>query len=330
MGLILAGDVGGTKTLLGRFSVRDGEPVPERVERFASGEHASLEALVAAFLGDTAEPVDAACLGVAGPVVEGRVDATNLPWSVSVDELAARFGWRSASLINDLVATAEGLPALAAREVTELVSGEACEGSAQLVVAAGTGFGAALRVPAGEAWTCLPSEAGHATFAPRGEEQEGLARFLRQRHGRVSVERVVSGPGIAAAYEYFGARGLPADGVEFARRWVAEDRPRLVTEYALERDSARARAALELFLSSYGAAAGDLALATLALGGVWVGGGIAAKLEPSLREGPFRRAFLGEGRLAELVARIPVRLVREPRTALQGAARHAARSLRAR
>jgi glucokinase len=191
-----------------------------------------------------------------------------------------------------------------------------------LLVAAGTGFGAALLVPRDGALVALPSEGGHMDFAPRNPEEQALALFLRERHGRASIERVVSGPGIEDTYEFLAARGFADEPV--ARRAPGRDLAEVVSELALERRSPRAQAALRIFVSAYGAAAGNLVLAAFALGGVWIGGGIAPKIAPLLRDGVFRDALVAKGRMRPLLERVPIRLVKNPRTALFGAARLAA------
>lgn len=323
--MILGGDVGGTKTNLGLFRADGARLEPIRVERFLNAGHASLEAILALFLADERAPIEAACVGVAGPVVAGTADATNLPWLVSERELARKLGTERVEVVNDLVATAEGIPALADEDVGVVAAGVAAADAAQLVVAAGTGLGVAYLVPVGGGLVAHPSEAGHATFAPQDEEQHALARALRERYGRVSNERVVSGPGLVDVYEHLGARGMPPDDEAFQRRWRAGERGVLVTEYALDKRSERTHRALELFVSCYGAVAGDLALATLARGGVWIGGGIAPAIEAALCDGTFLASFVDKGRLRPLVEAVPVRVIRNPLAALHGAARRAAR-----
>lgn len=323
--MILAGDVGGTKTNLGWFHVEGDRVKTVRAGHFSNREYGSCEALIESFLATDRHPVESFCLGVAGPVLSGAVEATNLPWRLSERELGDRLGLPAPTLINDLVATAEGIPALSEDEVVVLEEGAPRPCAVQLVVAAGTGFGAALRVPVDGRMLVLPSEAGHMEYAATAGPMAELADAVRERHGRATIERIVSGPGLVDAYE-LAASSAPHDPDEaFARRWRDEDRGKLITEYALERGSERASRVLDLFVSALGQVVGDLALSVLALGGVWIGGGIAPAIESKLREATFREAFVAKGRMREIVERVPVRLVRNRRTAMLGAARRAAR-----
>jgi len=319
--VILAGDVGGTKTRLALYepaaSVR--EPVLE--QRLASREYASLAALVHGFLAGAPARPRRAVLGVAGPVVGQRVEATNLPWRIVAAELGAGLGGIPVRLVNDLEATAWGLPLLDASEVETLHPGEPQPGNRALI-AAGTGLGEAVLVWDGTTWRPSASEGGHADFAPRDALEDELLRWLRQRHGRVSYERVLSGPGLAELYRFLAATGRgDASGDVAARFEAAADPGAVVSAAALDGSCGRARLALERFVSIYGAEAGNLALQALAVNGVYLGGGIAPRILPFLRSGGFLEAFRDKGRLAPVLARIPVTVLRDDRAALWGAAR---------
>ncbi|HEY6508419.1 MAG TPA: glucokinase, partial [Vicinamibacterales bacterium] len=276
---ILAGDVGGTKTLLGLFSASTPRPVPLAVRRFATDAGSSLEALVTAFLHEEGphEPVGVAALGVAGPVVEGQARLTNHPWSIDAAGLSRTLG-APVHLLNDLEALAYSLDALAAGEVVTLQRGRPAPTGPKAVIAAGTGLGQALLVrAAGQPLVC-PTEGGHADFAPRTPREDELVRMLRTRHGRATVERVLSGPGLVNLH-HLTHGGAPCQ----ATRGVDESvHPAAVSLAALEQRCGGCQEALELFVSALGSEAGNLALRTLATGGIYVGGGIAAHVEPAL------------------------------------------------
>jgi glucokinase len=323
--VILAGDVGGTKTTLALFA--DGRLVREAT--LASRDFGSLEAAIARFLGaDPRAAVAALAVGIAGPVVDGRCTTTNLPWQVDERALAAAVPVPRARLINDLEATAHGVFALAEHELVTLQSGTPRRGN-MAVIAAGTGLGEALVIDDGVRRTVVASEGGHADFGPRGELEEGLLRFLRLEFGRVSYERVLSGPGLHNLYRYLRETGVAPESRTVADALRHEDPGVVITRHALAGTDALCAGAVAMFASVYGAEAGNLALKVLALGGVAVAGGIAPRLLPVLRAGGFIAAFRDKGRLAPLMDTIPVRVVLDPRAPLLGAARIAADLLRA-
>jgi glucokinase len=331
---LLAGDLGGTNLRLGLFGVEPSGGVAEVAvprlvhrETFASADFAGLAPAIAAFLaavGVTAADVAAACFGVAGPVIGNRTKTPNLAWEIDGDDVAAAVGLRRVTLINDLLATAEGLPAFGGEQVTVLQEGRPDPRGHAALIAAGTGLGMALLPRVGEVRVPLPSEGGHQGFAPRSEEEDGLLDFLRRRHGRVSVERVVSGPGLVAIYHYLRDGGRAPEDPELADRIERTDPGDAISRAAAAGDPL-ASAALDLFVAAYGAAAGDLALTAFATGGLWVAGGIAPKIADRLRAGPFLAAFRDKGRFGPMMEAIPVTLVLEPATAMLGAARVAAR-----
>jgi len=330
--MILAGDIGGTNTRLALFA-RDGSgrlrPLTEK--SYPSRAHDSLESIVALFLQDEATrpdgpagPIEAASFGVAGPVRRGRCETTNLPWVIEAKRLAALAGLATAGLINDLEANAWGLDELGPCDVLVLSAGAPGAGGNSAIISAGTGLGEAGLFWEGRRHIPFATEGGHADFAPRNDIEDGLLRYLRARFGRVSWERVVSGPGLASIYAFLRDTGR---GQETA--WMAEEMGRgdpaaAITSAALEGRCTLASQALDLFVSLYGAEAGNLALKTLATGGLYVGGGIAPRIGERLQAGGFMEAFLAKGRMRTLMESMPVRVVLNAGTGLLGAARHAA------
>ncbi len=322
----MAGDVGGTKTLLGLFERRGGRLHSLRENSFASAAFSSFEAMLREFRADGRERVSAAAIGVAGPIVGDRSQIVNLKWPVELGRVRRAVGTSRVALLNDLEATAWGIPELGARDSLNLTPRlRGATGNAALI-AAGTGLGMALLVRDGNGILPVPSEGGHQGFSPRDARDERLLRFLRRRHGRVSLERVVSGPGLAAIDDFLGHDGSFRRARTMAGRIAkASNRPAAIAEAALADEDPRAAAALDLFVAHYGAAAGDLALVARASGGVWIGGGIAPRILPRLRSKLFLDAFREKGRLSPFIARIPVRVILEPRAALLGAAARAER-----
>ncbi len=333
--MILAGDVGGTKANLGLFDSEKeapGRAAPALVRQatFSSQGAGALEELVARFLeGEAPASLPrAACLGVAGPVIDNTCRAANLPWEMDGAAMERRFGFPFL-LINDLAATGEGVPALKPAELETLQAGTPPRGQAPRgLLAPGTGLGMALLVPEGEGWRVLPSEGGHQDLAPRSLREIEVMRFLLEEHpGHVSVERVISGPGILAIYRSLSAVGQEGDP-ELAALIDAEpdQAPQRISEAGQAGTCPRCERTLELFLSFLGAAAGNLALVGLTRGGVYLGGGIPPKLLPALRSPGFLEAFRAKGRLRGLLEQVPLRVILNPLTALWGAARVARRS----
>lgn len=320
--MILAGDIGGTNARLALVEL-DGEALRiVREERYANEPHPGLESIILDFLGRGSDRPVGVAFGVAGPVLEDRVEMTNLGWVLERSALEKEVGCPVA-LLNDLQATGYGLGDLASDRTAVLQEGKPA-GSTRALIAAGTGLGMAIIVRVAGRTVVLPSEGGHADLAARDEEEAALLRWLRNRYGRVSAERVVSGPGIQDTWEFLVSTGRhdpPADIVE--RIEGAEDRSVAISEMALEEGEPSCLAAVARFVAAYGAVAGNLALTALALGGVWLGGGIAPAILPLLREGPFLASFRDKGRLAAVVERIPVTVILDERAALLGAARYA-------
>jgi len=327
--LVLAGDVGGTKVAVGLFRAEAGAPRRVHTETFAAADFDSLEQVLAAFFTHTdVEPRDlrAACVGVAGPVDDNATHATNLAWEIDGDRVAAACGLADVHLINDLAATAEGVGLLSGDQLATLQPGEPDPEGNRAVIAAGTGLGMALMPRIDGRWVPVATEGGHQDWPPRNDDEISLFHTLRSRYdGRVSVERVVSGPGLVAIYDHLHAAGLAAEDPELRDRLERTDPAQAISQAARAGTDPLAARAVELFLAAYGAAAGNLALVGLATGGLYVGGGIAPKILDALRSGPFLAAFRDKGRFRGLVERVPVRVALEPETALLGAARVAAR-----
>lgn len=322
-GLVLAGDVGGTKTFTGLFE-RSGNTLKEvRSARFANQGRSGVEEIIEEFIesggGDEAGRIEAASFGIACPVVENRCRLTNLDWEVDGDRVRERFGLPTFRYINDLVATAWGVDLLTEDDLVELKGGRDRPGNRALL-AAGTGLGQAQLFWDGSAHLISASEGGHGDFAPRNELEIGLLRFLTEEFGHVSYERVLSGPGLVNVYEFLTTRcGFDADaGIN--ERFHAEGAASVITEEALRGGDPACVKALEVFVSIYGAEAGNIALRCLATGGVYVGGGIAPKILPALEGGGFIEAFLDKGRFTGFLEGVPVRVITNERTALVGAA----------
>ena len=322
--MILAGDVGATHTRLGWFDVRDGALAPGITRVYESRQQGTLDGIVSVFLTEAPGTVRHACLGVAGPVRDGRVEATNLPWIVDARPLAERLGLGRVLLVNDLEANAWGLAALPDEDFAVLQRGRPVETGAAAVISAGTGLGQAGLVWDGHRHRPVASEGGHADWAPQDESQLALWRFLAAEVGHVSVERVLSGPGLHNIYRFLrDGQGLiePSWLAEALRR---EEPSPLISRLGLEGRAEICVRALELFVAIYGAEAGNLALRMLATAGVYLGGGIAPRILPVLRAPAFLAAFTGKGRLRALLEDVPVRVVLNDRAALLGAARRAA------
>jgi len=321
--MILAGDIGGTNTRLALVE-RGGDPRQSVEKRlYDSGAFADLAAIVRQFLTDTGispsrTPV-AAAFGVPGPVRNGRATATNLHWSVDASRLSADLGIRRVEIRNDLEMAGLGIGRLGADRFSTLNEGVADESGNGALIAAGTGLGQAILLRESGGFRPLPSEGGQSDFAPRNNRQDGLLKFLRDRHGTVSCERVVSGPGLHAAFEY-----LVTCGEEPQPRIVEsianQDPALVISTAALRGDCSVCVQALSLFADAYAAEAANLALTALATGGVFLGGGIAPKIVDVLRRPRFMEVFRGTGPLRELLASIPVTVILDEGAALIGAA----------
>jgi glucokinase len=331
--MLLAGDIGGTNTRLAAYSMQDKDgaglapnlqaqsPIAEG--RFPSGAHTSLEAIVRGFVETHGLRVTHAGFGVAGPVVHGRVEVTNLPWVVDSAVLARTLDIGSVALINDLEAIAYGIPVLPPAAFAVLNAGAAGATGNAAIIAAGTGLGVAGLYWDGVTHRPVASEGGHADFGPRNALEIELLRYLLGRFPRVSYERVLSGPGLVNLYQFLRDTGHGREQPAVAEAMEKGDDAAAITRAALDGSDALCQQTLDLFVSIYGAAAGNIALTFKATGGLYVAGGIAPKIRPALEGPAFREAFLAKGRLQDLVETIPVRIVLDDEVGLLGAARAA-------
>jgi glucokinase len=319
--LILAGDIGGTKTRLALFSIQGEKLQPELKKTFPSKQYRGLEPLVEEFLGGQQVLVSRACFGIAGPVVGGKVKTPNLPWVVDSAKIQQLCKLDSVALLNDLEAAAYGIFTLGPEELFTLNEGTAGQRGNKVLIAAGTGLGEATLYDDGRDYHPSASEGGHADFAPTDETQIEMLRYLSQKLDHVSYERVVSGPGIANVYGFLRDSGRVEEPNWLKQKIsVAEDVSVVISQEGLAGSSAICVQALNLFVSVYGAEAGNLALRGKATGGVYIGGGIAPKILAKLKDGTFMRAFLDKGRYRELLSAMPVRVILNDQAALQGAA----------
>jgi glucokinase len=318
--MILAGDVGGTKVHLALYDFINGKLQYTRDERYPAKNYIGLEEIVKEFLG--ADKVTAACFGVPGPVRNGRLRLTNLPWTLDSHELCAGLAIDHVFLINDLEANGYGIAELSKDQICTLSEGDASQTGNRTLIAAGTGLGECFLVWNGRTHIPNPSEGGHADYGPRNEDEIDLLRFLKQKYnGRVSYERVVSGMGLTNIYEFLReVRGME-EPAWLAERIAGVDDPNsVITEVALAARSEICEKALDMFVSAYGAEAGNLALKMLSVGGLYIGGGIAPRILDKLKDGTFIKAFTDKGRLSQLLINMPVRVILDSRAALLGAA----------
>ena len=322
--LILAGDIGGTKTHVALFSFQDNNLKAEVQKTYPSQEYSGLEPILEEFFATGKHPIGRASFGIAGPLIDGKVNPPNLDWVVDPLSLAKTLDVPSVSLLNDLEAAAYGIFTLTPEEFLVLNEGVIRRPGNKVLIAAGTGLGETIIFDDGKDYYPLASEGGHADFAARNELEIELLRCLIDRFGRVSYERVVSGPGLANIYDFLSQRADSTVPGWFAEKIAAaEDPSPVISQAALAGEPEIAVKALDLFASSYGAEAGNLALKAKAIGGVYVGGGIAPKILSKLKDGTFMQAFNDKGRYRELVSSIPVYVVLNEKAALRGAAYHA-------
>jgi glucokinase len=325
---ILAGDIGGTKTHVALFSLQNNKLQSEFHKTFPSQEYSGLEPILEEFLASGEYAIRRASFGIAGPLVDGRVNPPNLDWSVDPASLARTLKLPSISLLNDLEAAAYGIFTLESHEFVVLNEGVIRRPGNKVLIAAGTGLGETTLFDDGKNYYPLASEGGHADFAARDELEIELLRYLIGRYRRVSYERVVSGPGLSNIYDFLKeSSDLEVPGWFVAKMAGAEDRSAVISQAALAGEPKIAVKALDMFVSSYGAEAGNLALRGKATGGVYVGGGIAPKMLDKLKDGTFMQAFNDKGRYQELVSSIPVYVVLNDKAALRGAAYHASLDL---
>jgi glucokinase len=325
--MVLAGDVGGTSTRIGLYDSLPARPRPVAVREFDTLKYDSLTAILKDFASEERvglAEMESACFGVAGPVVGHSAALTNVPWTLDARVIAADLQIPNVSLLNDLEAMAYAVPLLHERELHILQQGEALRGGNIALIAAGTGLGEALLHNVEGRFIPSASEGGHADFAARTEAEIAIVRDLTERLGRAEIEAVVSGTGLMNIYRttHAGSRQCSA-GIDDPADPGA---PAAVSGAALEQRCPGCVEALGIFVEAYGAEAGNLALRSVATGGVYIGGGIAPKILPALADGRFMRAFMSKGSFEDVLRRMPVHVILDPRAGLLGAAIYAAGS----
>lgn len=323
--MLLAGDIGGTKTSLALFDETGDLERPVHQDSLQSARYPSLESLVRDFLGQAGADPAHAVFAVAGPVIDGKSEITNLPWVIDERVLKPALGLETARLINDLAALAYAIPHLNPQDLQTLQEGTPVEGGSIAVIAPGTGLGEAFLTWDGSRYLAFPSEGGHTDFAPTTPIEAGLLRHLQERFGHVSYERIASGSGIPNIYRYLKQMGYAQEPEWLARELAAaEDPAPVIVKTAMEGEHPcdLCRTTLDIFISVLGAEAGNLALKIMATGGVYLGGGIPVRIMPALTTGAFRQAFLHKGRFADLLENFPVSVITDPRAGLRGAAQY--------
>ncbi len=319
---VLAGDIGGTKTSLALFIQGKRRPLLKEMETYSSREAPDLESIIEKFFKKHPLSIRRACFGIAGPVQKGRVRTTNLPWDVREDRIRKRFKWSHFRLINDLSAMALAIPYLTGKELFPLNDLKAQKGQNLALIAPGTGLGQALLVFHGGKYLPVPSEGGHTDFPLNNREDMELWQYLRRKYPHVSIERILSGPGILNIYSWLKESGPHGEPKWLSLKIRESDPARVIAEAAMNRKQPLCVKTLDIFLSMLGAAAGNLALTGLTTGGVYLGGGIPPKILPKLKEGTFMKAFTAKGRFRTLLESIPVHVILNEKAVLLGAAVH--------
>jgi glucokinase len=321
--MILAGDIGGTKTNVAYFEMEDGRLAPRLVKSYASREYTNIIDVLRALRKDHAAQITCAAFGIAGPIVDGRSRLTNLRWLIDGREVAAELQLPHVGLINDLEATAYGALRLDQRDLVTLKTGTPQPRRTIAVVAAGTGLGEGALVWDGRQYRAIPSEGGHTDFGPRNDLEVDLYRFLAPRFGRVSYERIVSGPGMVNLYEFFRSRASHPEPSWLKEHMASGDPSAAISQAGMEGKDDACRQALDMFVTLYGAETGNIALKFLSTGGVFVGGGIAPKILSRMQRGEFVESFVAKGRYRSILEQMPVSVILNDKTALIGAAHYA-------
>jgi glucokinase len=321
--IILAGDIGGTKTNLGIFTQGKNRPILQAMETYSSQSSSNLEDIIQQFLKSHPVNIRSACFGVAGPVINGRCKVTNLPWDIAESRIKKQFHWPHIRLINDLAATAMAIPFMTHKEFVSLNKARAQKDQNLALIAPGTGLGQALLVVDDGHYTPISSEGGHVDFAPTNEEQIELWRHLHRKWGHVSIERVASGMGLASIYSWIKHKKQYREPLYLRRMFREMDPAKAVTQAAMKDNNPLCSKALDMFISILGAVAGNLALTGMTRGGVYLGGGIPPKILPRLKQGRFMKAFADKGRFQSFLEKIPVKVIMNDKAALVGAAHYA-------
>jgi len=315
----LSVDIGGTKTLC-ELSTGDNEVILE--QSFASAHYVSFDDVLSEFLANeqiSSLSIESACFAIAGPVLRRKGSVTNLPWQLDADDLAAKFDIRYIHLCNDFEAVGYGISSLSDSDFRTLQQGQPVEGAPRAVIGAGTGLGQAILVTINNQWKVLATEGGHVDFAPKSKQQILLLEHMMERFDQVSYERLVSGVGLVAIYEFLLVTTQHSEDPELRKSMIENDPSAAISEFAINNNDSLALEALELFIEIYGSQAGNLALSVLPRDGLYLAGGIAAKNLKSFENGNFIKAFTAKGKMAELAKTIPVRLILEPKVGLMGA-----------
>jgi glucokinase len=310
--LLIAGDIGATKTRLALISPKDGPRKSVAEEEFHSGDFNGLEPIVSAFLSKHKAHADAACFGIPGPVIQGHAHLTNLPWDLAEQALARSLEIRSVKLMNDLEAVAHAVPELLPDETVIINPGSHVEHAAIGILAPGTGLGEAFLIWNGSGYIACASEGGHGDFAPTNQIQAGLWAYLTDRFRHAAYERVCAGSGVPNVYDYLRSLDPKSESPAFAAMLqAAADRTPLIMEAAVKEPDKNplAAAALRIVVDVWGAEAGNLALKVMSTGGIYIAGGMAPRILPLLRDGAFMRAFTAKGRFANLLGNVPVHVI---------------------
>jgi len=318
--LILAGDIGGTKTSLGFFELESGVFRTKRISSYPSEDYRDFKSVLKEFTKGHNADLQGACFGIAGPINHGICRATNLPWIVDQSALKRVLKSKDVFLINDMEATAYGIQALPKKAFAVLNPGDREPKGNIAVLAAGTGLGEGMLIWDGKRYRAVASEGGHADFAPCNKIELDLCRYLFGKFGHTSYERVLSGPGLMNIYEFLKEKDAMPEPAWLKKELIQDDSGSVITQNALKGQNKLCEKTMDLFCAIYGAETGNLALKFLARGGVYLGGGIAPKIIHKLQDGVFKKAYLNKGRFSELLSKIPVYVILEEKTALYGAA----------
>lgn len=319
--MLLAGDIGGTKTVLALFALDSTQNKPTQIRVYPSDAYGSLEEVIAEFLAETAVAPHCAAFGVAGPVLNGRAQITNLPWLIDVTTLQQQLGIRDVYLLNDLEAIANAVPHLTADELIVVNKGSRNPTGPIAVIAPGTGLGEAFLVHNGRRYQAFPSEGGHATFSPVNALQRELLAYLEARFDHVSFERVCSGSGIPNLYAFLVDNGRYPEPAWLRQQLeTADDWTPIIVEAAKQNKADICAATLDLFVDILANETSNNALRLLATGGIYLGGGIPPRLVPQLTDGDFMRRYALKGRFSQMVSQMPVYIIKEPAAGLYGAA----------
>lgn len=322
--MILAGDVGGTKTILALYEAQQGVMVCVHKQQYASQQYTRFTDILTTFLTNISAVIDAVCIGVAGPIINGDCHATNLPWHIIAADIATQLHTPHVRLLNDLEAAAWGALSLPVDDFIELNTQAEQRTGHVAILAAGTGLGESLCCWDGQRYHVMPSEGGHVDFAPTNETEIKLLQYLMQQYaGHVSYERVVSGMGLVNIYQFLKQSGFAVEQADIAQKMATGDIGAVIGEAGVANTDALCTETLRLFCRIYGAQAGNLALTSLSYGGVVLTGGIAAKILPFITQGDFMQGFLDKGRYQKVLARFSVKVCTNPEVALLGALHYA-------